>query len=79
MSLSFPSAFHIRLFVPVEGEYSHPSFCTPPGRATASQHPDWFKKGKGGRYGLNFPQPSTQKQSRNFVKGMKQLRVRPVL
>ncbi|TKA58502.1 hypothetical protein B0A53_00242 [Rhodotorula sp. CCFEE 5036] len=43
-------------------------------KQTAAQHPDWFKKGKGGRYGLNFPQPSTQKQSRNFVKGMKQLR-----
>ncbi|KWU41482.1 kinase-like protein [Rhodotorula sp. JG-1b] len=43
-------------------------------KQTAAQHPDWFKKGKGGRYALNFPQPSTQKQSRNFVKGMKQLR-----
>ncbi|GAA5884407.1 hypothetical protein JCM3774_001516 [Rhodotorula dairenensis] len=43
-------------------------------RATSSQHPDWFKKGKDRRWSLNFPQPTTQKQSRNFVKGMRQLR-----
>ncbi|GAA5975918.1 hypothetical protein JCM10908_005327 [Rhodotorula pacifica] len=43
-------------------------------KATATQHSDWFKKGKDRRWTLNFPQPNTQKQSRNFVKNMKKLR-----
>lgn len=46
--------------------------------ATHKDHPDWFKNVTSGRkreLKLNFPQPSTQKQSKKYVTGMKTLRV----
>ncbi|GAA5976524.1 hypothetical protein JCM5350_001718 [Sporobolomyces pararoseus] len=45
--------------------------------ATHKDHPDWFKNVTSGRkreLKLNFPQPSTQKQSKKYVTGMKTLR-----
>ncbi|GAA5898845.1 dual-specificity kinase family protein [Sporobolomyces salmoneus] len=43
---------------------------------TPRDHPDWVKEvgSKKGTFKLNFPQPSTQKQSKKYVQGMKSLR-----
>lgn len=45
--------------------------------SVGGDHPDWFKTtgaGKKKEVKLNFPQPSTQKQSKKYVTGMKSLR-----
>jgi hypothetical protein len=47
-------------------------------RNVGRDHPDWFKvtgSAKKRVVKLNFPQPTTQKQSKKYVTGMKSLRV----
>ncbi|GAA6010259.1 hypothetical protein JCM11491_005415 [Sporobolomyces phaffii] len=54
-----------------------PSMIADARSALSRDHPEWFKTsgaGKNKQYKLNFPQPTTQKQSKKYVTGMKTLR-----